>query len=362
MIILSIFVASLISVTGFSPEFQPPSYGIGAETFGGGVRGFSMGGVSAGMVDSNMVSGANPSASAWAENTGLSWGSKFRETDDLTWSGASSFPDISMIMPLPLRLQLSAFLSNRSRINLEDSIVFDNGSGTIKWTGGSGESYLGLTTRISEHLAFSIGGKCFFGSALGDAVTTPDSTGHMVPVSTIYRDDVEFSPSWGPVLGAFMNFEYFSAGFSIVTDRSSTYEIERSYVGGSSADTSFHYSVPGELTVGVSSRVIPQLVVGVDYFARKALSLLGTTTEEGSYIASGFEYSPLSSLRLRGGYRTITGLWRDGASRYSGGIGYLISGGKASLDVGVSYETWGIDESETVVFASIRTSENWLGR
>ncbi|MCK5132841.1 MAG: hypothetical protein KAR40_11890 [Candidatus Sabulitectum sp.] len=362
MIILNFLLASLVSVSGFSPEFLPPSCGIGAEAASGGVRAFSMGGVSAGVPDSNMVSGANPSASAWAVNTGLSWGTKVRETEDLTWSGASAFPDISVIMPLPLGLQFSALLSNRSRINKEDAIVYDNGSGTIKWTGGSGESYIGFTARVSDHLAFSLGGKCFFGSAMGDAVTSPYNPDHSVPISSIYRDDLSFSPSWGPIFGAFMNTEYLSAGFSIVTDRSGDLEIQRDYMGNFTADTTFNYSVPGELFAGVSAHVHPRVLLGLDFFARKALNLLGNTTEEGSYIASGLEFAPGLGFRLRGGFRTMDGLWRDGASRYSGGIGYLIAGDKASLDVGVSYETWGADESETVVFASIRTSENWLGQ
>ncbi len=362
MIILNVLLASLVSVSGFSPEFQPPSCGIGAETAGGGVRAFSMGGVSAGVPDSNMVSGANPAASAWAGNTGLSWGTKVRETEDTAWSGASAFPDVSVIMPLPLDLQFSAFLSNRSRINREDSVVFNNGSGTIKWTGGSGESYLGITARVSDHLAFSMGGKCFFGSAMGDAVTFPNNPGTQVPISSSYRDDLSFSPSWGPVFGAFINAERFSAGFSIVTDRSGDLMVQRDYMGNSSADTTSHYSVPGELSAGVSAQIHPRALIGVDFFARKALNLLGHTTEEGSFIASGLEFDPGLGLRVRGGFRAMNGLWRDGASRYSGGIGYLIAGGKASLDVGASYETWGADESETVVFASIRISENWLGR
>ncbi|MCP4646554.1 MAG: hypothetical protein GY852_02315 [bacterium] len=321
-----------------------------------------MGGITAGVPDSNMVSGANPASSAWAINTGLSWGSKVRETSDLAWSGASSFPDVSLIMPLPLGLQVAATLSSRSRINSEDLIVSDNLSGSIKWTGGAGESYFGLAARASDNLAFSLGGKCFFASAMGDAVTSPTNPGDVVPVSSYFRDDLSFSPSWGPFLGAFLNTKYFAAGLSIVTDRSGELEIHRSYVGGGSADSTTRYTVPGEFTAGISSQLHPQILVGIDFFARKALTLLEHTTEEGSYIASGFEITPLSSFRIRGGYRTMDGLWRDGASRFSGGIGYLIAGGKASLDLGVSHETWGTDESETVVFASIRTSENWLGR
>lgn len=58
----------------------------------------------------------------------------------------------------------------------------------------------------------------------------------------------------------------------------------------------------------------------------------------------------------------MNGLWRDGANRYSAGLGYHISGGNASLDAGVSWESWNEDQSETVYFMGIRASENWLGR
>jgi hypothetical protein len=321
-----------------------------------------MGGVSAGMVDSTMVSAANPAASAWAGSTGLSWGTKVRETQDTAWSGAASFPDISLIMPLPLNLQFSAFLSNRSRMNTVDTLVVENGIGTIDWTGGSAESYIGVTTSVSEHLAFSLGGKCFFGSAYGKAVTSHDSPSCMEPASSIFRDDLSFSPSWGMFVGAFVNTDYLSAGASLVTDRSGNLDIQRDYEGNSSADTVYHYRVPGELHAGISSSVIPRFVIGLDFFSRKSLTLLEKTTGDGSYLASGFEFNPGHGFRIRGGYRVIDGLWRDGASRYSGGAGYVIASGKASFDIGVGYETWGTDQSETVVFASIRASENWLGR
>lgn len=362
MIIMNLVLASLVAVTGFSPAFQPPSSGIGAETLSGGVRSFSMGGVAAGIPDSNMVSLANPAASAWAHNTGLSWGMKARDTEDLAWSGAAAFPEISMIIPMPLNLQLSGILSNRSRINISDVISTDSTSGTIDWTGGTGESYLGFTIQASHNFSLSLGGKCFFGSALGDALTSPFNSSGGVPISSYYRDDISFSPSWGPEFGAFLNTRYFAAGFSIVTDRSGVLEIQRDYVGSSEADTSSQYTVPGELTSGISARVHNNIVVGLDYYARKAITLLDRTTAEGSYIAAGIEISPLEGFTLRGGYRKMDGLWRDGATRYSGGLGYEVSGGRASFDVGVGFETWGIDESETVLFISFRAAENWLGR
>ncbi len=362
MIIMNLVLASLVAVTGFSPTFQPPSCGIGAEAFSSGVRSFSMGGVAAGVPDSNMVSLANPSSSAWAQNTGLSWGMKARDTEDLAWSGAADFPDISMIIPMPLNLQLSGVLNGRSRINVSDTFTTDSTSGTIDWSGGTAESYLGLTLQASRNFSLSLGGKCFFGSALGNAVTSPLNPGGGVPLSSYYRDDISFSPSWGPEFGAFLNTRYFAAGFSIVTDRSGLLEIQRDYIGNSEADTTSQYSVPGELTTGISARVYKNIVIGLDYYARKAITLLDTTTAEGGYIAAGIEISPLEGFNLRGGYRKMDGLWRDGATRYSGGLGYEIAGGKASFDVGVSFETWGIDESETVLFMSVRAAENWLGR
>lgn len=362
MITLNFVFVFLVSVSGFFPSFYPPSCGIGSETAGDGVRVFSMGGVSAGVPDSNSVSGANPAASAWAANTALSWGTKVRATEDASWSMAADYPNISLIVPMPLRLQFSAFLNNRSRINTKDPIIFENGTGSVNWTGGTGESYLGITTRVSDYLAFSLGGKCFYGSAMGDAVTSAGSSNNSIPMSSNYMEDISFSPAWGPVLGVFMNTKHLSAGFSILTDRSGILSVDRHYMGDSFADTTLHYSVPGELTAGISAHLHPRILAGVDYFARKKLKLLGSTTAAGHSISSGLEYFPSSDLRVRGGFRTIDGLWRDGALRYSAGVGYLISGAKAAIDIGVSHETWGIDESETVFFASIRTSENWLGQ
>lgn len=358
----SILVFSLFAVSGFNPQFVPPGSGIGTETAGGGVRAFSMGGVSAGVPDSGMVSIVNPSASAWSVKTGVSWGTKVRDTADGAWSGASSFPDVSVLMSLPLRMQLSAVISGRSRLNTTDQIDEGNITGSINWTGSTAESYLGATLRASSSLAFSLGGRCFFGSARGDAITTTITPGPFQPVSGIYRDGLSFDPAWGLNFGAFFKSGIISAGFSLTTDRSGTLSLQRDFLRTQGADTAFRYSVPGELSMGVSARVHPRVLVAVDYFARKKLTLLDRSTGEGSYTAAGFEVNPGIGLRIRGGYRTIDGLWRDGASRYTGGLGYDIAGGNASIDVGAGWETWSNDRSETVLFIGIRASENWLGQ
>lgn len=358
--IFPIVFAALTAVSGFYPPFQPPTDGIGSETAGGGVRAFSMGGVSAGVPDSAAVSIVNPAASAWAVNTGLAVGTKFRDTADPDWSEAASFPDISLMMPLPYGLQLAGVLSGRSRLNSEDEVSFNNLSGTVEWTGSTAESYLGLTMQASRNLAFSIGGKCFFGSAMGDAVTSTGG-GSGAPITGIYRDDLSFGSSWGLSFGAFMNSGPVAAGLSIATDRSGELSIQRDYMGGQEADTTESYSVPGELAAGVSVRVHPRILLAADYYARKALTLFDHTTEEGSYIACGVEVQPGYGFRVRSGYRSMSGLWRDGASRYSGGLGYVLSNGAASIDAGASWESWD-DQSETVYFIGIRASENWLGQ
>jgi hypothetical protein len=357
----NILMFSLISAIGFYPPFLAPPGGIGSQTPSGGVRAFSMGGVSAGVPDSGMVSILNPSASAWASNTGFSFGTKVRDTSDPVWSNASSFPDVSLIMPLPLGVQLSALLSGRSRLNCQDTFDYDNGTGTIEWSGATAESYLGVTVKASNNLAFSMGGRCFFGSASGYAATFPESSGPYVPVSSEYKDDISFNSAWGMNMGAFLNSGPFAAGFSITTDRTGEASIARDYVGDQSADTTMRYSVPGELTCGVSARIHPRILIGVDYYARKALTILENTTDRGSIISTGFEIRPGLGFRVRGGYSTMDGLWRDGSNRYSGGLGYDISDGKASIDVGAGWETWGSDQTETVVFLGIRASENWLG-
>lgn len=357
-----ILFLTLVSMAGFDPPLEMPSDGIGSETIGGSVRAFSMGGVSAGIPDSGMVSIANPSASAWSGTTGFSFGARVRDTEDPSWSEASDFPDVSVMMSLPLGVQLSGVLSGRSRLNSTDSFFFDNGSGTIQWSGSTAESYLGATLKASDNLAFSLGGRCFFGSALGDAVTNREFPGPYAPVTLQYRDDIAFSSSWGLNFGAFFRTGTISAGFSITTDRSGDLAVQRDYVGPLSASTQMRYSVPGELSLGMSARVHPRVLIGVDYFGRKALTLLGSTTEEGSFTAVGFEVIPGGGFRLRGGYRTMSGLWRDGAELYSAGFGYDVSGGNASLNAGASWESWGADQSETIYSFGIRASENWLGR
>lgn len=359
--VFSIAAICLFAVSGFNPPFIPPAAGIGAETADGGVRAFSMGGASAGVPDSGTVSITNPSASAWSSNTGLSWGTTLRDTEDQSWSGASSFPDISVLMPLPMGLQLSAVLSGRSRLNSSESIQYGDISGTVDWTGATAESYVGASMQASRSLAFSLGGRCFFGSALGDAVTNTEIPGPYSPVASEFRDDIAFKPSWGLNFGSFYRSGSLSAGFSITTDRSGDMVIDRDYMGNATADTSFRYTVPGELSAGVSIRVHPGVLLAMDYFARKKLTLLDSSTGEGSMVSAGIEVSPGSGFALRGGYRVMDGLWRDGASRYTGGVGYEIADGAASVDLGAGWETWN-DESETVLFIGIRASENWLGQ
>lgn len=252
-----ILFLTLVSISGFDPPLQMPSQGIGSETVSEGVRSFSMGGVSAGIPDSGMVSIANPSASAWAGTTGFSFGARVRDTEDPSWSEASDFPDVSVMMSLPLGVQLSGVLSGRSRLNSTDSVFFENGSGTIHWSGSTAESYLGATLKASNNFAFSLGGRCFFGSALGDAVTNRESPGPYVPVTLQYRDDIAFISSWGLDFGAFYRTGTVSAGFSITTDRSGDLSVQRDYAGPQSADTTMRYSIPGELSLGISARFIP---------------------------------------------------------------------------------------------------------
>ncbi len=357
--ILSLLLSAITMFTGFYPDFQTPLRGIGTETAGGGVRAFSMGGVSAGIPDSNMVSLANPAASAFAMNTGFAWGSKFRDTPDPDWNDASVFPEVSVIVPLPLGLQFSALLSHRSRLTAEDKIQFENGSGEINWIGSTADSYIGLTVKASDALAFSAGGRCFFGSAHGDAVVLINTPGPYFPIHSQYLDDISFSPSWGITAGAFFTEGIISGGAALTTDRSGSMGLHRDYMGSQEADTSYSYSVPGEFIAGISARIHPQVLIGVDYFARKRLTLMGSSTEEGSWTAAGAEYLPGSGFRIRGGVRKMNRLWRDGAVRYSGGIGYDISGGAASVDAGISREFWS-EKSETVFFIGLRASENWL--
>lgn len=357
---MHILIASvLVLFSGFDPPFLPPVEGIGVETSFQGARAFAMGGAGAGVPDSNSVSIYNPAASAWAGATGLTWGLAGSYGDDSNWSDNTSFPHISIVFPVPYGLTLSGSLSTRSRLSTSTTFSHEGMVGTGDWSGGLTEGYFGLTTRAGNGIAFSLGSRSTFGSIRGEIQSHSDSlSGPFIKVSH-YVDDAVLDPAGGLLFGTFWRAGVFNLGLSICTDRTGTLRIQRD-MGSQQPDTTLSYTIPGDFTAGFSMRPHRRLLVAADYYQRKRLSLLGATVEPGNIVSGGIEYSALRNVRLRAGVSRTDGMWRDGALRYTTGIGLSFGGGRASLDLSGGYETWGDGFSETTVYATLWASENWL--
>lgn len=358
---LTTFAYALILAAGFDPPYLPPEGGVGVEARSFGARAFAMGGATAGVADSNTVSVYNPAASAWAGSTGLTWGLAGVSGDDGNWTGKLGFPHVSLVFPIPWGVTLSGCLSSRSRLSASGNFTYDGGTGTADWAGGLTEGWFGASVRAGDNLAFALGSRSTFGSVRGEFLITPDSLpGPFIPLSTLYRDDAVFSPSAGLLFGAFLNTGVFDMGMSITTDRTGTLNIDRDAMGTVRADTSLRYTVPGDFTAGISVRPHRRLLIAGDYHHRKRLNLLQTSVEPGSVYSGGVEYLAVRNVCLRAGVSRIEGLWRDGATRYTTGMGFAFGGGRASLDLSAGYETWGDGLSETTVYATLWASENWL--
>jgi len=356
-----LLASALILAAGFDPPYQPPVGGVGVETRSLGARAFAMGGATAGVPDSNTVSVYNPAASGWAPATGLTWGLSGVSGDDTNWTGKLGFPHVSLVFPVPWGITLSGCLSSRSRLSSGGDFTYDGGTGTASWEGGLTEGWFGLTTRAGNSLSFSLGSRSTFGSISGEIVTFPDSlAGPFIPLSSQYLDEAVFKPSSGLLFGAFWRTGVFNAGMSVTTDRRGTLDIHRDGMGNLSEDTTLQYTIPGDFTAGISMRPHRRLLVAADFHSRKRLNLLQASVEPGSIYSGGIEYAASGNLRLRGGFSLTDGLWRDGATRYTTGFGYSFGSGRASVDVGAGYETWGDDMSETTVYATLWASENWL--
>lgn len=356
-----ILASALFLAAGFDPPFLPPVGGVGVEARTLGARAFAMGGATAGVPDSNTVSVYNPAASGWAPSTGLTWGLSGVSGDDANWTGKLGFPHISIVFPVPWGITLSGCLSSRSRLSSEGDFVYDGGTGTASWEGGLTEGWFGLSTRAGSSLSFALGSRSTFGRVSGEVVTFPDSLpGPFIPLSSQYLDEAVFKPSSGLLFGAFWKTGVLNAGMSITTDRNGTLDIHRDGMGNLSADTTLQYTIPGDFTAGVSARPHRRLLVAADFYSRKRLNLLGASVEPGSVYSGGVEYTASRSIRLRGGVSLTDGLWRDGATKYTAGLGYSFGSGRASVDVGASFETWDDDLSETMVYATLWASENWL--
>ncbi len=361
---MTVFTCILLVLSGSFPDFIPPPTGTGDEILPLTPRAFGMGGVCAGVPDSTSFSMLNPAASAWSLNSGVCFGGRYSEGDVPAWDNSLGFPLISAIVPLPGRIVVTAAIDGKSRLNTAEEIILDDFTGDLSWAGGRVESYAGLSGRAADWLAFSFGGRCTFGSIVSDVTLIPDAPDY--PTKEIeYRDDVSFRQAWGGVFGLFVNADRFGLGFSISTDRKGILDIHRDYVYYDPDSSSQMYTIPGELSAGISFRPLDRLLIGLDIFSRKSLDVLDSHTDSGTIISAGSEVYIGSGLIARTGYSHMNGLWRDGADRFTVGAGLVFGNGSAGIDLSTGYQFWrNIQDEfqkETVIFISLWATEKWLG-
>ncbi len=351
----------------FSVDYLPAPDGIGSEILPLNCRSYGMGGVCTGVQDTTGFSLLNPAASAWTLAGGISLGGRYSEGDIEAWDNQFDFPTVSAVVPIPGGIVLSGCIDGRSRINSElEMDVGNDYAGEFTWTGGLVETYAGLSVRTSDWLAFSVGGRCSFGNILSDVKLT--STELITPTSdsSVYRDDARFRMAWGGVFGILLNTDRFGLGFSISTDRKGTLDVNRDFLSNSDADSSSSlYSLPGEISLGISFRPTERLLLAADIYSRKALDILSSKTDPGTVYSAGAEIYAGNGISLRSGYSFMDGLWRDGASTFTAGGGYSFNEGRAGVDIAAGYQYWrDIQDSfqeETVLSISIWATEKWLG-
>ncbi len=354
----------LLASAGSFPGFVPPPGGTGDEILPLGPRSYAMGGICAGIRDTTTVSILNPAASAWTGVTGIGFAGMYGDGDVPARDGVLGFPEVSAQMALPLGLRLQGALDGRSRVSEDAGMAFEDYAGELEWRGGLTETYLGLSLIASDWLAVSLGGRATSGSIVSDVVLTEPDPEPPVPVNTVYRDDATFEQAWGAVAGLSARLGPVGLGFSVTTDRSADIRVLRDYSGTGEDTTTIDYTVPGELTTGLSLRPHPRVLLGVDLFARKALNIAGNRMDGGTVLSAGTEVLLPAGLSARAGYNRVSGLWRDGANAFTLGAGYVFGGGSAGLDVAVGYQYWteeGDDREETTVYLGLWTSERWLG-
>jgi len=355
-------------ITGiFSVDYLPPPDGIGSEILPLNSRSYGMGGVCTGVPGSTGFSMLNPAASAWILAGGISLGGRYSEGDVKAWDNQLGFPAVSAFVPIPGGIVISGAIDGRSRIDTELQMdVSDDYAGKFSWTGGLVETYTGLSVRTSDWLAFSVGGRCSFGNILSDVTLTQTALITPTSDSSVYRDDAHFQMAWGGVFGILVNTDRFGLGFSISTDRKGTLEVNRDFLASSEADSSTSmYSLPGEVSAGISFRPIERLLIGVDIYSRKIMNILDIQTDPGTVYSAGAEVYAGNGISFRSGFSYMDGLWRDKASTFTAGAGYSFSEGRAGVDIAAGYQYWrDIQDSfqeETVLSISIWATEKWLG-
>ncbi|MCD4775339.1 MAG: hypothetical protein K8S15_04720 [Candidatus Aegiribacteria sp.] len=352
----------------FSVDYLPPPDGIGSEILPLNTRSFGMGGVCVGVPDSTGFSMLNPAASAWTLDGGVCFGGKYSEGDVKAWDNQLGFPMISAFVPLPGGIVISGAIDGRSRLDSElQEAVSDNYTGEFTWSGGIVETYTGISISANDWLALSFGGRCSFGNILSDITLIPSDSISPIPINSVYRDDARLRMAWGGTFGILVNTDRFGLGFSISTDRKGTLEVNRDFLTSGSPDSSSSiYSLPGEITAGISFRPVERLLLGVDIYSRKVLNILGSCTDDGSVYSVGAEVNVGNGLLTRCGFSYMDGLWRDGAETFSAGAGYSFSEGRAGIDIAAGYQYWrGVQDrfqEETVLCVSLWATEKWLGR
>jgi hypothetical protein len=361
---MTVFTCIFLILSGSFPEFVPPPTGTGDEILPLNPRSFGMGGICAGVPDSTSFSMLNPAASAWTLSSGVCFGGRYSEGDVPAWDNSFGVPLISAVVPLPGRIVITAAIDGKSRLSASEEMIFDEFSGDLSWSGGLVESYTGLSVRATDWLAFSFGGRCTFGSIVSDVTLIPDNPGYYPTKEIVYRDDVSFRQAWGGVFGLFVNSDRFGLGFSISTDRKGILDIHRDYVYYDPDSSSQMYTIPGELSAGISFRPIERLLIGLDIYSRKSLDVLGSITDSGTIISAGSEVYVGNGVTARTGYSHMNGLWRDGADRFTAGAGLVFGNGRAGIDISTGFQFWrNIQDElqkENILFISLWATEKWL--
>jgi len=359
MTIFAMLLSAALASGGL-PDFVPPPGGIGCEYPLVTVRGAGMGGVEGCAPAEASLPFLNPSASAWVRSTGLAAAIGYSESDLPGRDGKSRFPYISFVFPLPGGVSLAGGLASRSSFSCTDTLAVDGFTGDYFWEGGTGDGYFGAAIRANPHLAFSVGGRFLFGNLQSEVSLNRDSVGQEIPLSWKYREDLYLRSAWGVQLGSTFSQGPVSFGVSITTDRSGDLEMSRDYLtsGDSDSTRTEIYDIPGEGFAGFTLRPLDGISLGMSWFRRKSLSLLGSRTDAGDILAFGAEADLSRSFAIRSGYSRMSGLWRDGARAYSGGLSYNLPGDRAVLDLSVTHEVWD-DSGETTVRLGFWGSERW---
>ncbi len=364
---MTFFTCFILILSGtYTIDYLPPPEGIGSEILPLNARAFGMGGICAGVPDETGFSILNPAASAFAVDGGLYFSGRYSYGDLKAWDNRLGFPVVSALVPLPGGIVLSGSVNGRSRIESElESAAGAEHSGEFSWSGGLVETYAGVSLRICDWMAFSVGGRYSFGNILSDVTLISLDTIPPFPINSQYRDDARFRMASGGVFGLMVDTERFGLGFSISTDRMGDLEVNRDFLStGETDSSSYRYSIPGEISFGISVRPIDRLLIGADIYKRKVMNILESRTDPGSIYSFGAELIAGGGISARSGFSYMDGLWRDGAKTFTAGAGYSFSEGRAGVDIAAGYQYWRDVQSrfqeETVLSFSVWITEKWL--